>query len=338
MLDFRAGKFLTLNRSIIFVATRFATTFKALLAEFENDIEQILDRLMIQLRSSKLAQIFMRTWISVNTCLNQLWDNLIRMLKVLNAKTKSWFLNHPIIPPHWISYTEHKLTLSHQKWMRFKNWMINHQQNVADDAHFHWDKFKAYLLFKWQKYQPLVDKITMWSIAANTSASALRVTIQVMPIVLSIFTILGSGIPLIGFLFPEFVMTEAVLITLILGVSFLAGYIEYKKQLKRAELDAQTLEHQAEIDSLKAEVKSLKKARTVDQLHLQKLQEITEQLTILKQQIAVTHSDDNTNEMKSAGRTKLSLHTRPDLALDADDPSHSLVENGFQKPKATQYH
>lgn len=209
---------------------------------------------------------------NLNDYLNQFWDILTSKLQAGLNRLVKWHHKHSIVPPVWLQYTQEKLDYCKRKLLLAMDWAHQHSKTVSEHVHRLLDKIKEYALLKWQHYKPHVDKISRWSIAANTTASTLKVSIQVLPILFTIFTIFGTTIPLLGMIFPKFMMTEAVLLALVACISVFAGYVEFNKQIKRAELDALTEKHEEEVSAFKKHIQSLEKRLASLEGHFQEAQ------------------------------------------------------------------
>lgn len=251
---------------------------KAYVQQFLTDFGRIFDKVWhwVYLQSGVIWQRFSpgvsqrRAKLqSLNDHLNQFWDNLTIKLQAGLNTLVNWHQNHIIVPPIWLQYTQEKLDYCKRKLSVAMDWAHQHSNTVSNHVHHLLEKIKEYALLKWQHYKPHIDKISRWSIAANTTASTLKVSIQVLPILFTIFTIFGTTIPLLGMIFPKFMMTEAVLLALVACISVFAGYVEFNKQIKRAELDALTEKHAEEVSLLREHIQHLEKRLTSLEGHSQ---------------------------------------------------------------------
>lgn len=241
---------------------------KAYVQQFLTDFETSFDNVWhwVYLQSETLWQKLSqgisqprRKLQNTNDQLNHFWDNLTNKLQTVLNKLVNWHQNHNIVPPLWLQYTQDKINYCKHKLTVAMDCAHEHSNTVSEHVHQFINKIKNYALLKWQHYKPHIDKISRWSIAANTTASTLKVSIQVLPILFTIFTIFGTTIPLLGMIFPKFMMTEAVLLALVACISVFAGYVEFNKQIKRAQLDALTEKHEETVPAFKEQVEELKK-------------------------------------------------------------------------------
>jgi len=147
------------------------------------------------------------------------------------------------------------------EWLKLlsnvKNWIIAHNITSAKDIIDIFIKVKDWFLKKWTIAQPYVDKFYRWLIAAATTASTLKTSISFLPILVEILAILAAGIPLVGFLFPDFFLTEVVAYTILAGISIFVGLSKYNELRLRAELDATIEQNKEDLLSLTTQLKAL---------------------------------------------------------------------------------
>jgi hypothetical protein len=91
----------------------------------------------------------------------------------------------------------------------------------------------AVLLKSWQ---PVFDVISNAFNALVTFFSTLKSAIHVMPVILSIMTVLSTA-PLFHFILPSVVLEPLIIAPVLLGISIFAGISTYRDSVERARLD-----------------------------------------------------------------------------------------------------
>ena len=135
-------------------------------------------------------------------------------------------------------------------------WIQKQIQLAVAEINATWQSLKSYFINLWEINKPKVDKLSQATTVAITATSTFMTAVDMMPIMLSILPIL-AGIPLIGLILPEFFLTNAVLATMMVGISAFAGYLKYLELQERATLDHTIADNQCRIKALETELKQL---------------------------------------------------------------------------------
>lgn len=101
-------------------------------------------------------------------------------------------------------------------------------------------KSYAELLVRWQ---PFFDWISKTFNALVTFISTLKSAIHVMPVILSVMTVLSTA-PLFHFVLPGFMAEPLVIAPVLLGISIFAGISAYRDSIERTRLDKLIVEGQ----------------------------------------------------------------------------------------------
>lgn len=203
-------------------------------------------------------------WTNFKKRLNIFWTWIVNQTQILWATLISTSKGHLNTAQNHLQhiYTQciTKINAFFQNIIDLKNWVILNHTTASDDIKNIAEFIKAFSLRKWTQYQPYIDEFSKWSMVVSTTASTLKVSVQILPIILTMSGVLAGGIPLVGFLFPELFLTELVLFTFVVGVSFFAGHLKYSELVTRAELDAKTERHEKILATLIERVKQLETA------------------------------------------------------------------------------
>tara|TARA_R110002110_G_scaffold65206_4_gene179956 strand:+ start:40290 stop:41123 length:834 start_codon:yes stop_codon:yes gene_type:complete len=220
---------------------------------------------------SKIAFASKRHWVNFRQLLHTYWGSTTKKIQNFGLSCQQNYEKLTIASKYHINsaqkifqhYYKRAITAIialYQNIINMKNWVILHHTTAADDIKNIGEFMKAYALRKWAQYQPHIDEFTKWSMAVSATASTLKTSVQILPIILAMSGILAGGIPLVGFLFPEFFLTELALFTVVVGVSLFAGYLKYNELVARAELDAKTEEHERRLEALSKRLEDLEAA------------------------------------------------------------------------------
>lgn len=136
-------------------------------------------------------------------------------------------------------------------------WIQRHIQLAMAEINATWQSSKSYFINLWEINKPKVDKLSQATTVAITTTSTFMTAIDMMPVIFSALPIL-AGIPLIGLILPEFFLTNAVLATMMVGVSAFVGYLKHLELQERAMLDHTIADNQCRIKSVETELKQLK--------------------------------------------------------------------------------
>lgn len=138
-------------------------------------------------------------------------------------------------------------------------------QNALKSAY---NKTTHYVITRWDKYHSQIEKFTHYSVAAKSATTTFHFTIGLLPILGTMLTTL-AGVQFLSFLVPNFLYSPYFYIPLFIGVSGLAGYMNYKDQIERAKLDHQILENKQTNEKLGKTIEQLEKALAANQDTLQ---------------------------------------------------------------------
>jgi hypothetical protein len=108
----------------------------------------------------------------------------------------------------------------------------------------------------WKKTKPKIDKTSQAATAIYTASSTFQLTIGILPIVLSVVTVLAT-VPLIHFILPSFLLEPYILYPTMLAISVYAGYSQYCESITRDKLDRQIIKDHTKIRELNHKVQML---------------------------------------------------------------------------------
>lgn len=111
----------------------------------------------------------------------------------------------------------------------------------------------------WERWQPTIDRLINTSIAITATASTIKLSIQILPIVLSILTVLATA-PFINAIMPAFFLNKTVIFFSLVGISAFVGYSKFQELVMRAKLDELTRYHQRKIRRLNHRLTALEQA------------------------------------------------------------------------------
>lgn len=150
------------------------------------------------------------------------------------------------------------LIMAKQNQQQTRRQRAKNRENTA------WQWVKSFFVAKWELYQSQVEKFSTYTSAATSATSTFMLTIEVMPIAMSILTVIAAA-PLLNFLVPEILFSPYFYIPAIISVSAMVGYMKYQELIERAKLDRQIHQNQLINEKLEKTVASLEKALTSTQ-------------------------------------------------------------------------
>ncbi|HRE31293.1 MAG TPA: hypothetical protein PLD88_04900, partial [Candidatus Berkiella sp.] len=116
-------------------------------------------------------------------------------------------------------------------------------QRATSRAQANWQWIKSFFTNQWELYQPQVSTFTNYTSAAGSATSTFKLTIEVMPIAMTVITVIAAA-PVLNFLVPELLFSPFFYIPAIIGISIMAGYMKYQELIERAKLDRQIHQNQ----------------------------------------------------------------------------------------------
>jgi hypothetical protein len=216
------------------------------------------------------------------------------------------------LPRQWRKIVHVWYVILKQGWDIAKDIILNFRQYVHDTYQWLWQKTTDYAKQKWLGLKPKVDNLTHTTIAIGTATNTLRITIQIIPIILSVLTVLATA-PLINAILPAFIFETYVIFSILFLISAYVGYSKYNELVTRAKLDRETQENTLETAALKLETFSLK----------QELAKALERIKDLEAEVGIVDSDSALTPALNRTRTRRSV---PDLTSEVmyDAPARDL--------------
>lgn len=101
----------------------------------------------------------------------------------------------------------------------------------------------------WKHTESTRELITQGGIALYTSFSAFKSTIEMIPLIVSVLTVLATA-PLLSYFLPTLLFDTTIMVLILASISGLVGYHKYHELKLRAELDKQTTKQGEDIKEL----------------------------------------------------------------------------------------
>lgn len=122
-----------------------------------------------------------------------------------------------------------------------------------------WHRVKAYSKKQWKKWEPRINKVLQISVGITSATSTLKLTIDILPIILMMLTVL-STLPLFGIILPQWLFEPMIMLPIMAGISCYVGYRKYREEVKRAKLDRQILASKIQIKKLTKQMTHMQKS------------------------------------------------------------------------------
>lgn len=117
-------------------------------------------------------------------------------------------------------------------------------------------QFSFYARRKWRTWRPRIDRVLHASMAISTATSTFKLSVEIIPIILSVLTVIATA-PLLSGIMPAFVFDQSVIFFTVLTIAGIAGYQKFRELALRAKLDLQIKKNTSQGKKFKNKIQGL---------------------------------------------------------------------------------